>query len=127
MNPLPSIEEQRNCRLKTLEQQSSNIRKHSDRYANIESYNQQIQQYNNLVVTTEKPTYADLFVEKQNQPIGDPTLHQNGLLGKHLLQISDAENAQQLLNRLIADLTQDQIKMFEFSMDRIYWRSQAYL
>ena len=111
MNSLPSFEEQKNCRLKTLEQQSSNIREYNNRYARIEEYNQQLQQFNNLVVTTEKPTYADLYIEKQNQSIGDPTLHQNGLLGTHLLEIADAENSQTLLDCLVRDLTFEQIKM----------------
>ncbi len=114
MNSLPSFEEQKNCRLKTLEQQSNNIREYNNRYAKIEEYNQQIQQFNNLVVTTEKPTYSDLFIEKQTQPIGDLTLHQNGLLGKHLLQIADAENSQALLDRLVRDLTSEQIKNLNF-------------
>ncbi len=63
-----------------------------------------------MVITTQKPTYNELFITKQNHPIGDLTLHQNALLGKHLLTIADAENTEEILKRLINDLTAEQIK-----------------
>ena len=110
MNSLPSFEELRNVRMKTLELQSNITKDYSDKYAKVETYNQQLEQFKNMVITTQKPSYNELFIAKQIQPIGDPTLHQNALLSKHLLTIADAENAQQLLNRLLDDLSAEQIK-----------------
>ena len=112
MNSLFSLEEQKNSRIKVLEDKSNLMKNFGEKQAKIENYNQQLNQYKNLVVTTQQPTYSELFITKQNQPIGiDPKLHQLGLLNKHLLEIADAENAKYLYDQLVQSLSEEQIKI----------------